>query len=144
MKRRSLLQLSAAALAAGPLAATAGAATSATSSAPWVLILRTRIAGHNYHNGPELMPRLGAGQPLELVREATNPHDPDAIRLDWHGQSIGYLPRQHNYAPARLLDEGQELSATIQSLDSQQDPWRPVVVDIHLLPARPGTGNPEQ
>ncbi len=136
MKRRSLLKLSAAALTAGPVVA--GASTPSASGP--TLILRTRIAGHHYHHGPELMSELSAGQTLELVREPANPHDADAVRLDWNGKSLGYLPRDQNYAPARLLEEGRILSARICDLDFRNDPWRPVGVDISL---EPGSGNAE-
>jgi len=136
MKRRSLLKLSAAALTAGPLAA---GASSPSASVP-TLILRTRIAGHHYHHGPQLLDELEPGQCLQLVREPANPHDADAVRLDWNGKSLGYLPRDQNYAAARLLDEGRTLAARICDLDFRNDPWRPVAVDISL---EPGSGNSE-
>ena len=48
--------------------------------------------------------RCGAGDALALVREPDNPFDAAAIRLEWNGRKIGYVPRQENGALARELD----------------------------------------
>ena len=41
---------------------------------------------------------------LDLVREPQNPHDPNAIRLDYQGTPLGYLPKQLSQRLAPMLD----------------------------------------
>lgn len=72
-------------------------------SARRILILRTRLAGVRFHAEPEAFDRLRPGDALALTREPDNPHDHDAVRAEWRGNPIGYLPADHNSAPARLL-----------------------------------------
>lgn len=126
MNRRGLLKTLAAGLAAPPIAATA------RNPGRQLPVLRTRIAGFHYHQGPALEHRLRQGQPLDLVREPANPHDTNAVRIDWRGQTLGYLPRHHNHAPARLMDQGEALQTEIAALDFTEEPWRPVEVDVLL------------
>lgn len=97
-----------------------------------ILILRTRLAGVRYHVKPEVFDRLRPGDALELKREPENPHDADAVRADWRGQPVGYLPSDHNYAPARLLDAGERLEARIVEIDIEQRPKWPVEVDVFV------------
>jgi hypothetical protein len=33
---------------------------------------------------------------LELVRESQNAYDERAVRVDWRGQKLGYVPRMEN------------------------------------------------
>jgi len=142
MNRRNLLQALAATLASLPIMARTGGRARTREIPRKILILRTRLAGFHYHEGPALLDRLQPGQRLDLVREPANPHDSDAVRIDWHGHSLGYVPRHHNYAPARLLDNGEPLRAGIRRLDHAQDPWRPVEIDVFLkLPVAISAGN---
>lgn len=97
-----------------------------------ILILRTRLAGVRFHAEPESFDRLRPGDALVLTRESENPHDADAIRVDWRGNPIGYLPSDHNYAPARLLDAGEQLDARIVEIDIEQRSKWPVEVDVFL------------
>lgn len=97
-----------------------------------ILILRTRLAGVRFHVEPAIFDRLRPGDALALTREPQNPHDSDAIRVNWQDHPIGYLPSDHNYAPARLLDAGEHLDARIVEIDIEQQPRWPVEVDIFL------------
>ncbi|MCO6440889.1 MAG: HIRAN domain-containing protein [Nitrococcus mobilis] len=45
------------------------------------------------------------------VREPANPHDPKAVRIDWHNQKLGYVPRDENTAISQMLDRGERLGA---------------------------------
>jgi len=107
-----------------------------------LLILRTRLAGARFHVDPETFDQLRPGDALTLTREPENPHDLDAIRADWRGRPIGYLPSDHNYAPARLLDQGERLEARIGDLDIEQRPKWPLEIDVFLkLPVAISAGN---
>ncbi len=81
------------------------------------------LAGFQYHQGPGLWPRLSPGQPLTLVREPANPYDPRAVRIDWQGHKLGYIPRLDNAAASQLIDRGERLVARIAALAESSDPW---------------------
>ena len=102
----------------------------ATTPPPRHLIQRCPLAGFQHHDGEELWPYLTVGDSLELVREPGNPHDPNAIRIDWLGRKLGYIPRAENQAAARLLDEGKRLGARIGGLKKDDNPWRRVAVEV--------------
>jgi hypothetical protein len=76
------------------------------------------------------------GDALTLVREPDNPHDARAVRVEWQGHKIGYVPRRENADVARLLDRGQVLAARISRLAEVRDPWSRVRFEI-LVPLQP-------
>ena len=88
------------------------------------------LAGFQYHSGATLWPRLAIGQPLHLVREPDNSFDPRAVRVDWCGHKIGYIPRLDNAAISQLLDGGEQLDAVIAGLMVSNDPWKRVRVEV--------------
>lgn len=102
----------------------------AAAPAPRRLIQHCPLAGFQHHDGEELWPYLTVGDSLELVREPANPHDPQAIRIDWLGRKLGYIPRAQNHAAARLLDQGMRLEARIGGLKKDANPWRRVAVEV--------------
>lgn len=126
MNKRNFLQGLLAALGAG----LTGAAPAAARRR--VLIQRSPLAGFQYHEGKVLWPQLAVGQPLALVREPANPHDERAVRIDWRGHKLGYLPRAENTAVAQMLDRGEQLEARIAELRVAADPWERVVVAVEL------------
>jgi hypothetical protein len=99
--------------------------------APEVL-LTTFIAGYQYHAGPRVEEALRVGEPLGLAREPENPHDPLAVRLDWQGHKLGYLPHNENAEIARLLDAGEALVASITGIDRAAEPWERVRVGVAM------------
>jgi hypothetical protein len=98
-----------------------------------ILLQDSPLAGFQFHAGRDLWPRLAVGNALTLVREADNPHDTLAVRVDWHGVKLGYVPRRENAAIARLLDGGQPLWARISRLTDSPDPWARIRFEI-LMP----------
>ncbi len=93
---------------------------------PPEVLLVAPVAGFQYHAGPKLIDRLAPGQVLHLVREPDNPRDPLAVRLDWQGDKLGYVPRPQNAEIARRLDAGERLCARITEFDTEAEPWRQV------------------
>jgi len=98
-----------------------------------ILLQDSPLAGFQYHAGKALWPQMRAGDALSLVREPDNPHDARAVRVEWRGHKIGYVPRRENADVARLLDRGQALSARIVRLAEVRDPWSRVRFEI-LIP----------
>ncbi|MGD9388090.1 MAG: HIRAN domain-containing protein [Gammaproteobacteria bacterium] len=90
------------------------------------------VAGFCYYDGPGLLDRIRAGDPVTLVREPDNPHDDRAIRVEALGRRIGYVPRSENRPLARLLEQGAELSARVVGVQPQSHSWDAVRVGVSL------------
>ncbi len=58
---------------------------------------------------------------LVLVAEPHNPYDPYAVRIQWRGVKIGYVPRQVSEEVAKLIAQGRNLRPTIRD----KNPRRP-------------------
>ena len=92
------------------------------------------LAGFQHHAGPALFALMKVGDRLTLRREADNPYDAKAVRVEWHGTQIGYAPRADNVDLARLMDRGTPVEARILHLQKSRDPWKRVLIEIYLLP----------
>ena len=101
-----------------------------------ILLQDSPLAGFQFHAGKTLWPQMRVGDALTLVREPDNAHDARAVRVEWKGRKIGYVPRRENADVARLMDGGQQLAARITRLAEVRDPWSRVRFEI-LIPLRP-------
>ena len=75
---------------------------------------------------------LQEGDRLALVREADNRHDPHAVRVEWRGTKLGYLPRSDNRAVAAEMDKGTPIGARIGRLSRDPNPWKRLRVDVYV------------
>ncbi len=91
----------------------------------------SRLAGFRYYEGRALWPQLHEGDVLSLVRDRDNPWDRRAVRVEWQGHMLGYVPRSDNAVVARLLDHGTHLRARIVRLTRSRNPWQRVLFDIY-------------
>ena len=81
-----------------------------------IVVQRSPLAGFRHYDGAGLWRDMKAGDRLELVREPENPYDAGAIRVEWRGHKLGYVPRRDNAAVARQLDRGTPLEARVAAL----------------------------
>ena len=102
----------------------------------YILLQDSPLAGFQYHAGKTLWPQMRVGDGLTLVREPDNVHDAKAVRVEWQGHKIGYVPRRENADVARFMDGGQQLEAKIVRLAEVRDPWSRVRFEI-LIPVQP-------
>ena len=65
-----------------------------------ILVQSSPLAGFRYYAGETLWHEMREGDRLTLVRETDNEHDGNAVRVEWRGQKLGYLPRAQNRAVA--------------------------------------------
>ncbi|GAB4349407.1 MAG: hypothetical protein Kow006_11050 [Gammaproteobacteria bacterium] len=72
------------------------------------------MAGFQYHDGEAIWEQLRVGQRLHLQREPDNRHDRRAVRIDWQGRKLGYLPRAENAAVSQMLERGVPRSLEMQ------------------------------
>lgn len=98
-----------------------------------LLVQSSPLAGFQYHAGEALWSRLKEGDRLQLIREPDNTHDPLAVRVEWQGVKLGYLPRLENGAVAREMDRGARIDARIARLVQHRDPWRRLRIDVYLV-----------
>jgi hypothetical protein len=70
-----------------------------------------RVRGDAYADG-----RLRVG-PVDLMREPSNPHDPNAVAIHQDGEHVGYFNRGMAPGLAKVLDHGGELLAVGVSAD---------------------------
>lgn len=107
-------------------------ASGANAESIRILVQSSPLAGSQYHALARVWPQLRAGDRLTLTREPDNRHDRNAVRVDWNGQPIGYVPRAENRAVARALDAGETLEARVARLRDDPNPWRRVEFAIYL------------
>ena len=107
-------------------------ATPAPAQPARILVQSSPIAGFQFHEGRQLWDQLKIGDPLTLVREPDNSHDARAVRVEWKGHMLGYVPRAENDAVARQLDRGNRLEARIVRLTKHRDPWKRIEFEVFL------------
>jgi hypothetical protein len=90
------------------------------------------VAGFQYNHGESLWSRLTPGLPLGLVREPNNPYDSRAVRIEFDGVKIGYVPRAENSAIAHLMDAGRHVSASVVVLRESSNPWDRIEISLSL------------
>lgn len=78
-----------------------------------IIVQRSPLAGFRHYGGGEVLRDLKPGDRLELVREPANPYDASAVRIEWRGVKLGYVPRRDNAAVARQMDRGVALEARL-------------------------------
>ena len=110
-------------------------------TAAHILLQDSPLAGFQYHAGKTLWPLMQVGDTLTLIREPDNAHDAKAVRVEWQGQKIGYVPRRENADVARFMDGGRSLVARISRLAEVRDPWSRVRFEI-LIPLQPAGAVP--
>ena len=82
-----------------------------------ILLARMHVAGTAYYDAEAVADRLRPGQRLALRRQPGNRYDALASEvLGPEGHKLGYVPRQRNEMPARLIDAGKHLSARAESI----------------------------
>jgi hypothetical protein len=94
------------------------------------LVQSSPLAGAQYYAVDTLWPRMQVGDALDLVREPHNRHDRNAIRVEWRGHKLGYVPRRENRAVATAMDRGDRLVARVSRLTEDPDPWRRVEFEV--------------
>ena len=96
------------------------------------LVQSSPLAGFRYGEAAAVMPMLQPGDALELVREADNPHDPNAVRVEWRGRKLGYVPRRENAALAWGLARGTPLRARVSRLTAHANPARRIEFEVYI------------
>ena len=102
----------------------------AQSSEYRMLVQSSPLAGFQYYQGKQLWNEIKVGDVLTLVREPANPHDSNAVRVEWRGQQLGYVPRRENRAVSMHMDRGGTVEARVSKLQEHRNPWQPVEFEV--------------
>jgi len=97
-----------------------------------LLVQSSLLAGYRYGEGAEVWPLLREGDSLELVPEPGNAHDPGAVRVEWRGRKLGYVPRRQNAALAWALARGTPLRARVSRLAEHPNPARRIEFEVYI------------
>ena len=124
MSRRALLVLVALAL--------AGAGVRAQETEVRMLVQSSPLAGFRYYQGKALWDEMKVGDMLALVREAGNPHDSNAVRVEWQGRQLGYVPRRENRTVAQHMDRGGRVEARISKLQKHPNAWQRIEFEVFV------------
>lgn len=97
-----------------------------------IVMQSSPLAGFRHYEAPNLWGEIQPGDPLTLVREPQNPHDHNAVRVEWRTFKLGYVPRAENAAVARQLDRGALLLARVSKVQSTRAPNKRIEFEIYL------------
>ena len=97
-----------------------------------LLVQSSPLAGYRYGEGAEVWPLLREGDALELVPEPGNAHDANAVRVEWRGRKLGYVPRRQNAALAWGLERGTPLRARVSRLVEHPNPARRIEFEVYI------------
>jgi hypothetical protein len=109
-----------------------GVASSVQGNEVRMLVQSSPLAGFQYHAAREFWDQLKVGDRLTLVRERDNPHDVNAVRVDWHEHKLGYVPRRENRAVAHHMDRGGLVEARISKLAVHRNPWQRIEFEVSV------------
>jgi hypothetical protein len=98
-----------------------------------VLVQSSPLAGAQYYEADAAWNEMKPGDALTLVRETDNPHDANAVRVEWRGRKLGYLPRAENRAVAAEMDGGGRIEGRIAALLPHKNPWKRVRIEVFVV-----------
>ena len=97
-----------------------------------IVVQVSLTAGLRYHDAKAVWDQMKVGDALTLIREAANPYDGNAVRVEWNGRQLGYIPRADNEAIARQMDRGNKLEARIAKLTTYRNHRRKLEVEVFV------------
>lgn len=97
-----------------------------------IIVQQSPLAGFQYYDGKALWNEMKPGDALTLLRERDNPHDANAVRIEWNGSRLGYIPRRENADVARQMDRGAMVKARIVKLTEARNPWQRVLFEVYV------------
>lgn len=121
-------------LVAGLASALPGAAQPAQEKTPRIrmLVQSSPLAGFRHGAAADVWEGLRSGDTLILVREAGNAFDANAVRVEWRGHKLGYVPRRDNAALAWAMDRGETLHARVSRAEWHPNPARRIAFEVFV------------
>ncbi len=97
-----------------------------------MLVQSSPLAGFRHGEAAEVWQDLRSGERLTLVREPVNTFDQNAVRVEWRGRKLGYVPRRDNAALAWAIDSGETLHARISKVEWHPNPARRIAFEVFV------------
>ena len=97
-----------------------------------ILVQSSPLAGFQYYGAKILWDEMREGDALALIREPDNRHDRFAVRVEWRGTKLGYLPRAENRDVAAEMDKGTPIAGRIGRMADNPNPWKRLRVDVFV------------
>lgn len=97
-----------------------------------ILVQSSPLAGFNYHQAPAVWRGMRVGDALRLEREPDNAYDAGAVRVEWRGHKLGYVPRAQNAALAWAMDSGESLNARVSRLQRHRNPRKRMEFEVYV------------
>ena len=98
-----------------------------------ILVQSSPLAGSQYYALSSVWGEIRTGDKLLLKREPENRHDANAIRVEWNGHQLGFVPRAENRALAAAMDRGEKVEARVARLKRHRNPWQRVEFEVYLV-----------
>ena len=97
-----------------------------------IIVQQSPLAGFQFYQGKALWDEMRPGDALTLIREPGNAHDANAVRVEWNGNRLGYIPRRENADVARQMDRGAPVKARIVKLTQARNPWQRIAFEVYV------------
>jgi hypothetical protein len=98
-----------------------------------MLVQSSPLAGFSHYDAEANFDAIKVGDVLTLAREPDNPHDANAVRVEWHGVKLGYLPRRENRAVAAEMDRGGKIEARVAVLRHHPNPRERMLIEVYAV-----------
>ena len=95
-----------------------------------MLVQSSPLAGFRYYDAKQVWDDMQVGDALTLVREAANTYDDNAVRVEWRGHKLGYVPRSDNRAVAFHMARGGQVEARISKLQPHRNPRQRIEFEV--------------
>ncbi|HNH85306.1 MAG TPA: HIRAN domain-containing protein [Acidobacteriota bacterium] len=89
----------------------------------WYQLNEFFVAGFQFYEGVDLIEDIKVGDRFELIPEPENAYDSLAVRIEYQGVKIGYIPRRENKTLHLLLRQGAKLHAEAIYVAPEEMPW---------------------
>lgn len=123
-------RLAAALLTVTLAAASAAAPVFAQDAEVRMLVQSSPLAGFRHYDAKQVWSDMQVGDALALVREPLNAYDSNAVRVEWRGHKLGYVPRSDNRAVAFHMDRGGRVEARISRLQKHRSPSQRIEFEV--------------
>lgn len=95
-----------------------------------LLVQKSAINGMAYYDAESVIDQLSFDDDVHLRRESGNIHDYKAVAVYWGKAKLGYVPRISNFALAKMLDDGEKVTAIIAEIDPKRLPYAGIEIEI--------------
>ena len=110
----------------------AAPACAADAPSARIVVQHAPLAGFVYYDGKAVWDRMKTADRLAVTREPSNPHDANAIRIEWQGHMLGYVPRRDNADLARQMDLGARPEGRITALSKAANGRNQISYEISI------------